>query len=125
MRQKIAQALPYFAFALLLMGLVGLVYGAYEYLYTDREMSEVDAQMALLREDVAAAAQEISNPEGLVLSTIELNRQRNDLVERQNTAIRVFGVAVALLGAAWLLRDLGKSLGRRGPEGAQTTPDQL
>jgi uncharacterized membrane protein YidH (DUF202 family) len=101
---KIGENSKYIIFTAIVVGIGFLIYGAYTYWDTSRGINKIEEE----RERVARILQgteTISDPSAIALSDIERRRRREELVDEQNLAVRFVGIGIALLAAAWLIRD--------------------
>lgn len=95
-------------FAIILCGIGLAAYSGYQYLDYRSQIADIDEK----RDSIAKEAQSIETTTQITPIAgrdIVLRRERIDLVNDQNDAVRRVGIGVALIAAGWLVWDFARS----------------
>lgn len=94
--------------AILLCGIALAGYSAYQYLDYRSQIADIDEQRDLIEKEVQSitTTTQVAPVAG---RDIALRRERVDLVNDQNSAVRRVGFGVALIALSWLLWDFARS----------------
>lgn len=113
-RQNILQYANYLLFSFVVIGIGLAAYGGYQYYDNTQKINELDERREAIKDAIAGSStQQLSDPEGLFYSDIARRRERNEAAENRNLGIRLAGVGVICIAAAWLGRDFAAAYRRR------------
>lgn len=101
--------------AIMLVGLGLAIYSTYQYLDYRNQIADIDEQRDAIRKEaeIIASGQTVGSATPLAGRDIVLRRERNDLVNDQNAAMRRAGVGLAVIAIGWLAFDFVRSWRRK------------
>jgi len=107
LNEKIGEYSKYVAFTAVVVGIGLLLVGIYLYWDADQEISDLEADRELV-EQALQGTETIDNSQAqsIVFSDVERRKRHDEMVAQQHLAQRFAGIGVALVAAAWIIRNL-------------------
>lgn len=104
---KIGEYSKYVAFSAVVIGIGLILFGIYSYWDASQVISGLEADQETI-ERALQGQETIDNAQAqsIVFSDVERRERRDEMVDQQHLAQRYAGIGIALLAAAWIIRNL-------------------
>jgi hypothetical protein len=104
---RVGEYSKYVAFTAVVIGIGLMLFGIYSYWDASQVISDLEEDQETI-ERALQGQETIDNAQAqsIVFSDVERRERRDEMVDQQHLAQRYAGIGIALLAAAWIIRNL-------------------